>query len=62
MPTDPPCRGESSGPGTGVHGNGFADDEAICDELADCLTGIGVRDLIHFVRVEPDLALAAPDN
>lgn len=41
-----------------MHGDWLADDEAICDELADGLTGVGVRDLVHFVRVQPDLALA----
>lgn len=47
------------GASTRVHGDGLADDEAICDELADGLAGVGVGDLVHFVRVEPDLALAA---
>jgi hypothetical protein len=45
----------------GVHGDGLADDEAIADQLADGLTRVGVRDLVHLVRVEPDLALAAAD-
>jgi len=45
--------------GTRVHSDLFADDEAIGYELADCLTRIGVGDFINFVRVEPDLALAA---
>ena len=42
-----------------MHGDGLANDEAIGDELADGLAGVGVGDLIDFVRVEPDLALAA---
>lgn len=42
-----------------MHGHGLADDETIADELADGLTGVGVRDLVHLVRVEPNLALAA---
>ena len=42
-----------------VNSDGFADDEAIGDKLADGLAGIGVGDLIDLVRVEPDLALAA---
>ena len=42
-----------------MHGHGFADDEAIGDEFADRLAGVGVGDFVHFVRVEPDLALAA---
>lgn len=41
-----------------VHGNGLLDDEAIGDELADGLAGVGVGDLGHLVGVEPDLALA----
>jgi hypothetical protein len=45
-----------------VHGDGLADDEAIGDELADRLTGVGVGDLVDFVGVEPDLALSAADN
>jgi hypothetical protein len=53
---------ESSGTGAGVHGNGLADDEAITDQLADGLAGVGVRDLVHLVGVEPDLALAAADD
>lgn len=42
-----------------VHGHGLADDEAIADELADGLAGVGVGDLVHLIRVEPNLALAA---
>jgi hypothetical protein len=42
-----------------VHGDGLADDEAIFDELADCLSRVGVADFALFVGVEPDLALAA---
>jgi len=42
-----------------VHGDRLADDQAIRDELADGLAGVGVGDLVHFVRVEPDLALTA---
>ena len=42
-----------------MHGDGLADDEAIGDELADGLARVGVGDLVDFVRVQPDLALAA---
>ena len=42
-----------------MHGDGLADDEAIGDEFADGLAGVGVGDFVDFVRVEPDLALAA---
>ena len=51
--------GELTGTGAGVHGDGLADDEAIADELADGLAGVGVGDLIHLIGVEPNLALAA---
>lgn len=39
--------------------DGLLDDEAIGDELADGLAGVGVGDLVDLVRIEPDLALAA---
>ena len=42
-----------------MHSDGFADDEAIGDEFADSLAGVRIRDLVDFVRVEPDLAFAA---
>jgi len=45
-----------------VHGDGLADDEAILDELADGLAGVGVGNLADLVGVKPDLALAAADN
>jgi hypothetical protein len=51
--------GESGGSGAGVHGHGFLDDEAVGDEFADSLAGVGVADFAHLVGVEPDLALTA---
>lgn len=45
-----------------VHGDWLADDEAISDELADGLAGVGVGDLGDLIRVEPDLALSASHN
>lgn len=45
-----------------MHGNGFADDKSIADELADGLSRIGVGDFIDLVWVEPDLALATADH
>ena len=51
--------GEFSRTGSRVHGDLLADDEAIGDELADGLAGVGVGDLGRFVGVEPDLAFAA---
>jgi hypothetical protein len=53
---------ELTGAGTGVHGDGLADDQAIADELADGLARVGVGDLAHLIGVEPDLALAAADH
>ena len=54
--------GQLPGAGTRVHGDGLADDEAILDELADGLTGVGVGDFAGLVGVEPDLALSATDH
>ena len=45
-----------------MHRHRFADDEAIGDKLADCLTRVGIADLADFVRVKPDLTLAAAGN
>lgn len=60
--TDPAGLTKLAGAGTRVHGDGLADDEAIADELADGLAGVGVGDLVHLIGVEPDLALAAADH
>lgn len=51
--------GQLPGAGTRVDGDRLADDEAISNELADGLAGVGVGDLVDLVGVEPDLALAA---
>jgi hypothetical protein len=48
--------------GARVHGDWLADDEAIGNELADGVAGVGVGDLVDLVRVEPDLALTAAGN
>jgi hypothetical protein len=48
--------------GSRVLGHGLPDDEAIGDELADGLAGVGVGDLGLLVGVEPDLALAAAND
>ena len=45
-----------------MHGDLFADNKAIRDKFADGLTGIGIRDLIDFIRVEPNFALSATSN
>lgn len=51
-----------TGTGARVHGDRLADDEAIADELADGLTGVGIGDLVDLVGVKPDLALATADH
>lgn len=48
--------------GTRVHGDGLSDDEAIGDELADGLAGVGVGDLVDLVGIEPNLALTAAED
>jgi hypothetical protein len=53
---------ELTSTGSRVHGNGLADDQAILDQLADGLAGVGVGDLADLVGVEPDLVLAAADD
>ena len=45
-----------------MHGDGLSDDEAIGDQLADGLAGVGVGDLADLIGVEPDLALAASED
>ena len=60
MSTDSPRSSELPRSRATVHGDLFADDEAIGDEFTDCLAGVGVGYFVHFVRVKPDLALATP--
>lgn len=62
MATNSSSGGQLPGAGTRVHGDGLADDEAILNELADSLTGVGVGDFAGLVGVEPDLALSATDH
>lgn len=62
MPANPPRCRQLPRPRAGVHRDRLADDEAIGNELADCLTGVGVGDLVDFVGVEPDFAFAASDD
>jgi len=45
-----------------VHGDGLLDDEAIGNELADGLAGVGVGDLADLIGIEPDLALSAAQD
>lgn len=62
MSADLASLSERAGAGARVHGNGLADDQAIADQLADGLAGVGIGDLVDLVRVEPDLTLAAADH
>lgn len=45
-----------------MHSDGLANDEAIGNELADGLAGVGVGDLVDLIRVEPNLALATSNH
>ena len=45
-----------------MHGNWFSDYEAICNKLSDGLTRVGIADFTDFIRIEPDLALAAAND
>lgn len=62
MTTLPPGKVELASSGSGVLGDGLADDQAIGDQFANSLTGVGVGDFALLVGVEPDLALAAADD
>ena len=48
--------------GTRVHGDGLSDDEAIGNELADRLAGVGIGDLVDLIGVEPNLALTTAED
>ena len=45
-----------------MHRHRLSDDEAISNQFADRLTGVGIGDFVDFVRIQPDLALAATDD
>ena len=45
-----------------MHRDRLADDESIGNEFADGLTGVGVRDLVDLVGIEPDLAFPATND
>lgn len=62
VPANPPRGIQLASTGARVHCDWFADDEAIADKLADRLARVCVADLVDLVGVEPDLALAAPDD
>jgi hypothetical protein len=62
MATIPPRSSQLPRASSRVHGDRFADDEAIRHQLADGLAGVGVGDFRRLVRIQPDLALAAADH
>lgn len=62
MSSNTSSSGDFARTGSGVHGDGLLDDEAICNELANRLAGVGVGDLAGLIGVEPDLALSAADD
>merc|ERR1712071_232021 len=47
---------------TWVDGLGFLDDQTILNQLSDVLAGIGVGNLVDFVRVKPNLPFATFHN
>ncbi len=51
-----------TGAGARVHGDGLLDDEAIGNELADGLAGVGIADLADLIGIEPDLSLADAED
>lgn len=59
MSANPPRSRKFPRSGARVHGDRLADNEAIGEELADRLAGVGVGNLVDFGGVEPDLAFTA---
>jgi hypothetical protein len=45
-----------------MHGDGLADDEAICNELSDGLAGVGIGDFADLVGIEPNLAFSTANH
>ena len=45
-----------------MHGDLFADNEAIGHKFVDRLTRVGVGDFVNFIWVKPDLTLAAAND
>ena len=62
MPSDSSCSIEFTSARARVHRHRFADDQPVRDQFTDGLTAIGVRDLAGFVRIQPNLALAAAND
>uniref|UniRef100_A0A2M4C1L6 Uncharacterized protein n=1 Tax=Anopheles marajoara TaxID=58244 RepID=A0A2M4C1L6_9DIPT len=42
-----------------VHHHRLLDDQTILDQFADVLAGVGVSDLVNFIRIQPHLLFAA---
>ena len=62
MSPDSPRSSQLSGSGARMHRHWFSDDESIRDEFSDGLAGVGIRNFVHFIGVEPNLALSATDD
>jgi hypothetical protein len=62
MPTNSSRSSEFPCARSRVHGNGLSDDEAICNELSDGLTRVGVGDFAGLIGIQPDLALSAAND
>jgi len=45
-----------------VDGNWLANDQAVLDELADCLPRVGIGDLVCFVGIKPNLVTSALEH
>ena len=58
MPPLSSCRHGSPHTGLGVDDRWLADDEAIFDQLAHVLSGIGIANFGGLIGIQPDLALA----
>lgn len=61
MSPNSPRSCQFSGTRSRVHRDLFPNNEAIGHEFADCLAGVGIGDFVDFIRIKPDLALAAPN-
>lgn len=62
MSTDSSRCVQLSGSGSGVHGNGLSNNEAIADQLSDGLSRIGILNFVALRGIKPDLALSTADD
>lgn len=62
MTAVPAGKVELAGARPRVHRDGLANNQAVGDELADRLAGVGIADLGDLIGVDPDLVLAAADD